>query len=105
MNDALACPRWDRCSAPLCPLDPEWRRRTMQPSESTCAYLRELAKPDGRATLARCLPSDMVDRLALTAPAMIATVGPLRRALRRVSGRPSRLASFLDRQREPRHGP
>jgi hypothetical protein len=77
----------------------------MLPSERACIYLRELAKPEGRATLARVLPPETVDRIAAIAPTMIATAGPLRRALRRASLVPSRLGQFLDTKGVPSRGP
>lgn len=30
------CPRWDRCSAPLCPLDPHAARRAYLPGDPLC---------------------------------------------------------------------
>jgi hypothetical protein len=80
-------------------------RRTMLQSERACIYLRELEKPNGRTTLARVLPPETVDRIAAVAPTMIATTGPLRRALRRASRVPSRLGQFLDIKGVPNRGP
>ena len=76
----------------------------MLPSERVCIYLRELAKPDGRATLRRVLPPEVVEQIASIAPGMIATAGPLRRALRRASRVPSRLGQFLDAKGANRRG-
>jgi hypothetical protein len=39
------CPRFEACSAPICPLDNEWRKRRMLKRERTCHYLREVSKP------------------------------------------------------------
>ena len=41
------CPRFDRCSAPICPLDTDWQLRTHLPGEPICAFLREAAKQGG----------------------------------------------------------
>ena len=38
------CPRFDRCSAPLCPLDSDWRRRTVTNRDPTCFYMLEAVK-------------------------------------------------------------
>lgn len=43
-----SCPRYDKCSAPLCPLDSEWRRRKHLQGERVCYFLREAIK-DGAA--------------------------------------------------------
>ena len=39
------CPRFEACSAPVCPLDNGWRKRRMLKRERTCHYLREVSKP------------------------------------------------------------
>ena len=40
----LKCPRFNKCDAPLCPIDPEWRKRTMLKNERVCHYLTEVTK-------------------------------------------------------------
>ncbi len=35
-----ACPRFDTCSAPICPLDSGWRLRVMLKDEPVCRYIR-----------------------------------------------------------------
>jgi|SRR5262249_32055889 len=39
------CPRFDKCSAPLCPLDVDWRMRAHLPEDRICFYLSESVKP------------------------------------------------------------
>jgi len=34
------CPRFDSCSAPICPLDPHALKRTMLRDERVCHYIR-----------------------------------------------------------------
>ena len=38
------CPKFIKCSAPICPLDPNWRARTHLRGEPVCFYLREYSK-------------------------------------------------------------
>ena len=38
------CPRFDYCSAALCPIDPDWRKRKMCKDDRVCHYLSEVAK-------------------------------------------------------------
>ena len=40
----FVCPRFNYCSAPLCPIDPDWRKRTMLKNERVCHYLTEVTK-------------------------------------------------------------
>lgn len=42
---SLNCPRFNKCDAPLCPIDPEWRQRRMLKNERVCHYLTEVTKP------------------------------------------------------------
>ena len=41
------CPRFDKCSAPICPLDPKWRERAHLSEDRLCFYLCESVKPGG----------------------------------------------------------
>ena len=41
----LKCPRFNKCEANLCPIDPDWRKRTMLKNERVCHYLTEVTKP------------------------------------------------------------
>lgn len=47
--DLLACPKWNACNAPVCPLDREWRLRTHLDSDSVCFFLTEHVKTDSEA--------------------------------------------------------
>jgi len=78
------CPKFNTCSAPICPLDPNWARRTMSNGQAVCGWLREIAKagPD-----AQCVPEELRSRVATVYPAIVASVGlaPLRAALKRAA--------------------
>lgn len=43
-SDTQDCPKWHKCSAPICPLDAEWSLRKHIKSERVCFYLAEAAK-------------------------------------------------------------
>lgn len=87
------CPRFSRCSAPLCPHDADWHKRRQLKGEPVCFYLREAVKPGGRAMLDGSLPSEMAEGVLRAVPAMVATAGTLRRALQRASTQGSKLAA------------
>ena len=38
------CPKYETCSAPICPLDKDWRLRVLCIEDSTCFYLLESVK-------------------------------------------------------------
>ena len=48
------CPKFSACSAPLCPLDKDFRLRAHNPEDRVCFYLCESVKPgaEGRLDLA-----------------------------------------------------
>jgi hypothetical protein len=49
MSQYDLCPKWNKCSAPICPLDDEWDRRRMLADEPVCFYLLEHAKEGSKA--------------------------------------------------------
>ena len=38
------CPKFEQCSAPICPIDPEWQKRVYKKGDPVCFYLRQHAK-------------------------------------------------------------
>jgi hypothetical protein len=42
------CPKFIKCSAPICPLDPEWERRAHGKEDRVCFYMMEYAKADSK---------------------------------------------------------
>lgn len=43
------CPKYQVCSAPICPLDLHWQKRKHLPADKVCFYLLESAKTDSKA--------------------------------------------------------
>jgi hypothetical protein len=47
--DAMrSCPKYEGCSAPVCPLDPSWRLRSHGTGDPICFYMLESVKPGSR---------------------------------------------------------
>ena len=89
----LYCPRFDHCSAPTCPLDCYWQRRTHLPGERVCGLLCELVKRGGEARIRGWLPAEQVQTLARVAPDLSARWGRIRLQLERSALIGSKLAS------------
>ena len=87
------CPRYERCNAPICPLDPRCLQSQHLPGECVCLWLRELSKPHGEDTLRSVLRGEVAATVARVAPGIIATHGCVRSALQRASQQGSKLAS------------
>jgi hypothetical protein len=39
------CPKFIGCSAPICPLDPDWKLRVVENGDRVCFFMRENGKP------------------------------------------------------------
>lgn len=87
----MDCPKWDACSAPLCPFDDDWCARVHLPGERACFYLLECGKPGGEARIRGALPGHLADRVVAVYPAAQSRCSPLRKRLRDASSTPSRL--------------
>lgn len=49
----ITCPKYDKCSSPICPLDRDWRKRVMLEEDSVCFYLSEAVKDEAEAVFDR----------------------------------------------------
>lgn len=101
------CPKWESCSAPICPLDPTWEARCHRAGERVCRWLLELAKPDGSAVLASALSVETASMIAKVSPDIIARQSDIRAKLRYAAGRGSRsvAAGKLNALRRAKAGP
>ena len=87
------CPRYDRCNAPICPIDPRCLHAQHLQGEPICLWLRELSKQSGEATLRSVLREDIAATVARGAPCIIASQRTIAKALHRASRHGSKLAS------------
>ncbi len=77
------CPKYDKCSANICPLDRDWKQRTHLKGEPVCFYLREYVKSGGKARLRGYIPREMVNRIAVALPEIKARYADIKRRLNR----------------------
>jgi len=94
------CPRFDSCSAPVCPLGNLSVGHGR--GEPICPFLKEAVKPGGTAVLHRYLPEDLARAIQEAAPKVIALYGDIARRLRRASTQGSRMEQ-IERARHARH--
>ena len=85
------CPKYQHCSAPICPLDQEWRLRVHLPGERVCFYLTEYAKPGVRTKLRGVLPAELLKAVERAYPEIIARHGPIQKRLKKAAQSGSRL--------------
>jgi hypothetical protein len=62
------CPKFNKCSANICPLDPDWRLRSHIQGEPICFYLREYVKEGGIARIRGYIPEEMFKKIELGVP-------------------------------------
>ena len=86
------CPRAASCSVPICPLDRNWRMRTMTDDEATCFYLVESVKAGAQATFNQRGCGHLYGPMLAAGPDMSIRWGRIRRTLEQAAKSGSRLA-------------
>lgn len=85
------CKFFERCSAPICPLDSDWQRRSYLDGEPVCYFMLEWAKAATRPILRGAIGDQLALALADVFPTIMGGYGPLKKRLERASRTPSRL--------------
>jgi len=78
-----SCPKYEKCSANICPLDRDLRLRTHLKGEPTCFYLREYVKQDGIGILGGCIPKEMLEQIAEVLPDIMLRYVDIKNRLKR----------------------
>jgi len=90
-----ACPRFDGCNAPLCPLDPEWHQRSHVEGEAICGLTLEVVKDGADQRLRGYVRSETLAAVHQALPALMARSYGIRRAINRASKSGSRLDNLM----------
>ena len=77
------CPKFDSCSAPICPLDENWGLRLHLDGERVCYYLTEYSKEAVRPILRGGLAAELYEAIDLHYPRIIALQPPIKWQLSR----------------------
>jgi hypothetical protein len=85
------CPRFDSCSAPICPLDPKWPTAQHLPHERVCGLLTELVKAGGEPRLRVSLPASEIDTLISVWQRIVARWRPIAKRLAKAARSGSRI--------------
>ena len=91
------CPKWEKCKAPICPLDPDWEKRKMMPDESICFYQSEAMKADAKANFEMRGAGELFDLVSGPIPAMSAKWARIRLGLARAKPTGSRMTTIPPR--------
>lgn len=93
----IPCPRFDRCNAPICPLDPNWQQARHVDGEPICRWMLELAKEGGEAEISRALVDEVADLVRDAFPRIVSATPAIARRIERASLSPSRRRIARDR--------
>jgi hypothetical protein len=80
-----ACPRFEKCSANICPLDPLWRKRVHREGEPICGLAREAVKDGADRRLEGYIPQEMLAEVRRTIPQIMARWVPIQKGLERAA--------------------
>jgi len=92
-----SCPKYEKCSANICPLGSDWQLRTHRNGEPTCFYLREYVKQGGIAKLRGYIPKEMLEQIAEVLPDIMLRYVDIKNRLKR-SGKTSSKIVVLKNQ-------
>ncbi len=85
------CPKFHKCSAPICPLDPKMLERVHLAGERVCIYLLGYSKLGVRANLRGCIAKQHFEAIVEAYPKILSRNVPIKKACERASKTPSRL--------------
>ena len=88
------CPKYNTCSVPICPLDPDWELRTHVDGEPTCIWLTESRKPNAAVNFDAAGVGDLLPWVVTLSPAIMRRHGAIRRTLEQASDTGSRLENY-----------
>tara|TARA_Y100000588_G_scaffold250656_1_gene265179 strand:+ start:2062 stop:2397 length:336 start_codon:yes stop_codon:yes gene_type:complete len=96
------CPKFECCSAPICPIDPEWKKRVHIKGDPVCFYLRQHAKDALWGQKAGCVARELVAKVGEAYPEVIVRYAPIKTSLARAARSPAK--GFPDQRERSRHG-
>lgn len=89
----LTCPRFESCSAPICPIDDDWRLRTHRKGEAVCHWVRQLAKaPAGDAMGSAA--AELLARVLQLIPELFSRHAAIKTAFHRAARSGSKSSAF-----------
>ena len=95
LHSPQECPKWNRCSAPICPLDPLVSKRKMLPGEAVCTYISEAVKNDSSVIFEASGLSWLHSAITQALPELEHWHGPLRYRLKRAKNTGSKMAAVI----------
>lgn len=86
------CPRYARCSAPICPLDPKWRDTTLKNiKDGVCFLQQESVKPGAQTTFANAGLTEVLTQIMRVNPAIVRKFKSIWVVLEKAKNTPSKM--------------
>ena len=85
------CPKFEKCSAAICPLDPNWQRAIHLNHERVCFYLSEAQKEHSEAIFGGRGLSELHQIMVEVAPEISCRWATIKKALARAAMTDSRM--------------
>ena len=85
------CPKFNQCNAPICPLDPEWKKRKHISGDKCCAYLLESSKADSDIVFEGAGLGDMYKAIEVVKKDILLSSATIKRTYLRAANTASRL--------------
>jgi|GEM_PF-1565980 len=95
------CPKWEGCSAPICPFNAEWQKRVMHSDDPVCFYLTEAVKEGGAEVFEERGLGELYLAILPFIQPMSDKWGRIRRALERAKASGNRMARFSQLRAKP----
>lgn len=92
MLSLTSCPKYQTCNAPVCPVDPDWHKRSNCSEDPTCFYLTESVKHGAQAVFEGAGLGELFAEIHRQAQPISDRHPRIRRALERAKETGSRMA-------------
>ncbi len=89
------CPKYQKCNAPICPLDAEWESRVLRDEDPTCFYQAESVKQDAEVVFKGAGLEELYLEMVRTRQPMSSRWERVRNALARASMTGSRMTRII----------
>ena len=97
------CPKWSKCSAPICPLDGNWHLRKMLRNDPACFYFLEHAKVGSKVRFEERGLTALYESIDGRLPSFTERWGRLRRFYERAKTSGARLNKSFNRVKGEEH--
>ena len=93
------CPKFQKCNAPVCPIDPIWQKRRHMNGDRVCFYLMEAHKPNAKAVFEGRSLSYLYDAIVRHALVIADTYRPIKKAIEKAKITSSRMTRIVGEAR------